>query len=139
MFTILRRAAAFGAVALLSASLAVSQNSPNSQPSAWAAKPDVAAFEKAENERLAVAQSTIDKIVSVKGPRTVENTLVPYDEAIRQINTAADFAVLMQQVHPDAAYRDHATAMLQKAVAVQTALSLNQDVYKSLAALDLSK
>jgi thimet oligopeptidase len=45
----------------------------------------------------------------------------------------------MQQVHPDATFRDHATAMFQKAGAAATALSLNQDVYKALQALDVSK
>jgi thimet oligopeptidase len=139
MLLIVRRTGIIGLLVLLSASLASSQSSPIPQSSVWAGKPDVAAFEKVENERLAAAQATIDKIVAAKGARTIENTLVPYDDAIRQINTTAYFAVLMQQVHPDAGFRDHATAMLQKAVAVQTALSLNQDVYKSLEALDLSK
>jgi len=136
---LLRRAVIIGALILLSALLAASQSSPSSQPSVWAAKPDIVSFEKVENERLAAAQATIDKIVAVKGARTIENTLTPYDEAVRQINTAAYFAVLIQQVHPDAGFRDHATSMLQKAVSVQTALNLNQDVYKSLGALDLSK
>ena len=45
----------------------------------------------------------------------------------------------MQQVHPDAAFRDHATAMLTKASAAQTAIALNHDVYNALAALDLSQ
>src|SRR5689334_15550209 len=101
MFLILQHLVITGV--LLSASLAASQSSPGSQPSVWAAKPEVAAFEKVENERLAMAQAAIDKIVAVKGARSVDNTLVPYDEAIRQINTTAYFAVLMQQVHPDAA------------------------------------
>ena len=45
----------------------------------------------------------------------------------------------MEQVHPDAGFRDHATAMLTKASAAQTAIALNHDVYNALAALDLSK
>ncbi len=45
----------------------------------------------------------------------------------------------MQQVHPDAAYRDHATAMTTKVSGAQTALSLNRDVYKAMASLDVSK
>jgi hypothetical protein len=31
------------------------------------------------NDRLAAGQKSIDQIVAVKGPRTIENTLVPYD------------------------------------------------------------
>ncbi len=110
-----------------------------SQPTMWASKPDVTAFEKIENDRLAAGQQAIDTLIAVKGPRTIENTLVPYDEAVRQNNSAGYFAGLMEQVHPDATFRDHATAMLTKASAAQTAIALNHDVYNALAALDLSK
>src|SRR5581483_8222147 len=110
-----------------------------SQPTVWATKPDVAAFEKMENDRLTAAQHSVDTLVAVKGARTIENTLGPFDEAIRQINSAAYLAGLMQQVHPDATFRDHATAMVTRASAVQTALALNHDVYNALAALDLSR
>ncbi|MFZ1009597.1 MAG: hypothetical protein WAN65_22345, partial [Candidatus Sulfotelmatobacter sp.] len=109
------------------------------QPTIWASKPDVAAFEKIENDHLAAVQSSIDTLLAVKGKRTIENTLVPYDEAVRQNNSAAYLSGMMEQVHPDATFRDHATAMVTKASAVQTAISLNHDVYNALAALDLSK
>jgi thimet oligopeptidase len=41
-------------------------------------------------------------------------------------------------VHPDTAFRDHATAMTTKVSVAATALSLNRSVYQALAALDLS-
>lgn len=110
-----------------------------SQPTVWAAKPDVSAFEKIENDRLSAAQTSIDTLLAAKGPRTVENTLAPFDEAVRQVNSAIYLAGLMEQVHPETAFRDHATAMLTKASAAQTAISLNHDVYNALAALDLSQ
>jgi len=69
----------------------------------WINKPDVPAFEKLEKERLTAAQRSIDQILAVKGPHTIENTLVPFDEIIRQYNTAGYLSVLLQQVHPDAA------------------------------------
>ena len=115
------------------------QSGPSSQPTVWATKPDAAAFETIVNDRLAESQKSIDQIVAVRGPRTIENTLVPYDEAIRQVNIGNYLANMMFQVHPDAAFRDRASAITQKATAVLTALSLNRDVYKALAALDLSK
>ena len=124
---------------LLLASTVTAQELPTSQPPLWAAKPDVAAFESMENDRLAAAQRAIDEIVAIKGPRTIDNTLAPYDEATRQLNAAAYFSSLMQQVHPDAAFRDHATAMTTKVSSAQTALSLNQNVYRALTALDVSK
>src|SRR5438552_15213860 len=110
-----------------------------SQPTIWASKPDVAGFEKIVNDRLAAAQPASDQITAVKGARTVENTLAPYDETVRQINAALYLSSLMQQVHPDATFRDHATEMVRKASAVQTALSLNRDVYQALSSLDLAK
>ena len=90
---------------LLIASLAA-YASPASQPTVWAAKPDATAFEKIVNERLAEGQKSIDKMLAVKGPRTIENTLVPFDEAFREISTGNYLASLMFQVHPDAAFRD---------------------------------
>jgi thimet oligopeptidase len=110
-----------------------------SQPTIWAARPDVAAFEKIETDRLAAGERAIATLLAVTGPRTIENTLVPFDEAVHQNNSAGYFAGLMEQVHPDAAFRDHATAMLTKVSAAQTAIALNHDVYNGLAALDLSK
>jgi thimet oligopeptidase len=74
----------------------------------WGSKPDVTAFEKMENAHLAAAQHSIDQIVEVSGARTIENTLAPFDEATQQLNAASYFSGLMQQVHPDAAFRDSA-------------------------------
>jgi thimet oligopeptidase len=115
------------------------QTAKISQPTIWAAKPDVAGFEKIENDRLDAGKLAIDQLLAVKGKRTIENTLTLYDEAVRQNNSAGYFAQLMEQVHPDAAFRDHATAMLTKVTAAQTAIALNHDVYNALAGLDLSK
>lgn len=114
------------------------QSMPASQPPLWSAHPDVAAFEKLENQRLAAAQQSIDRIAAVHGPHTIQNTLAPYDEATRQLDSANYLSGLMQQVHPDRAFRDSATAMTTKVGAAITALSLNRAVYQALAALDLS-
>jgi len=128
----------FFALALFAIDLRA-QDMPKDQPPIWASRPDVAAFEQTENGRLTTAQREIDRLVAVKGPRTIENTLAPYDEAIRQLNAAAYLAGDMQQIHPDAAFRDHATDMTTKVSSAQTALSLNREVYQALSALDLSR
>jgi thimet oligopeptidase len=124
---------------VLLATTVAAQEMPKSQPPLWSAQPDIAAFEKMENDRLAAAQRAIDQIVAVEGSRTIENTVVPYDEAFQQIDGAMNIAELIQQVHPDAAFRDHATAMETKASTAQTALSLNRNVYRALSSLDVSK
>jgi thimet oligopeptidase len=110
----------------------------DAQPPVWSAKPDLGAFEKIENDHLVAAQRAVDALVAVKAPRTLQNTLAMYDEAVRQINSANYLASVVEQVHPDTAFRDKATAMLAKANAAQTALSLNRDVYQALAHLDLA-
>jgi thimet oligopeptidase len=133
------RMAIFLCLPLLLAAVLSAQSVTVSQPTIWASKPDVAAFEKIENDRLAAGRSAIDTLVAAKGPRTIENTLVPLDKAFRQNNSAGYLAGLMEQIHPDATFRDHATAMLTKASAAQTAITLNHDVYNALAALDLSQ
>jgi thimet oligopeptidase len=127
------------ATVFASAIAAAAQEIPKSQPPLWITKPDVAAFEKTENDRLAAAQRSIDEITDVKGDKTIQNTLVPYDEAVHQIDSATYFAGLMQEVHPDEDFRNHATEMTRKVSAVATALSLNQSVYHALVSLDLSK
>jgi len=124
---------------LVLAAVLFAQKITVSQPTIWAGKPDIAAFEKIETDRLAAGQRSIDTLLSAKGPRTIENTLVPFDEAVHQNNSAGYFAGLMEQVHPDATFRDRATLMLTKASAAQTAVALNHEVYNALAALDLSK
>jgi thimet oligopeptidase len=130
------RISSFVLLALFSVLSAIAQNS---QPTVWATKPDAAAFEKYVNGKIAEGQKSIDQLLAVKGPRTIENTLVPYDNAVEQVNTGNYLANLMFQVHPDAAFRDRASEMTQKASAFQTAVSLNREVYKALAALDLSQ
>ena len=136
---LLARLAIFLGLPFLIAAVLSAQRITVSQPTIWASKPDAAAFDKIETDRLAAGQRAIETLLAAKGPRTIENTLVPFDEAIRQNNSAAYFAQLMEQVHPDAVFRDHATAMLTKASAAQTTIALNHEVYAALAALDLSK
>jgi thimet oligopeptidase len=111
----------------------------DTQPPIWAGKPDATSFDKIETDRLAAAEASIGKIVSGKKPPTIAGTLTAYDEALRQLNAAAYFSGLMEAVHPDATFRDHATAMTRKVSAAQTALSLNRAVYQALAAMDISQ
>src|SRR5258708_40243255 len=85
--------------------LAFAQEIPRSQPPLWTAKPDVAAFEKIENGKLAASSQSIDRLTAAKGPRTLENTLRVYDDAVQLLNSANYFASLMQHAHPPPAFR----------------------------------
>jgi thimet oligopeptidase len=115
------------------------QEAPKSQPPLWSGKPDITAFNKIEDDRLAAGQKFVDSMLAVKGQRTVGNTLVPFDAAVTQLNSTIYFSVMMQQIHPEEKFRDAATEMTRKASAAQTALQLNPDVYKALAGIDLSQ
>jgi Zn-dependent oligopeptidase len=115
---------------------AVAQTTPFG-PHLWDKPLDPAILEQ-RVDRLARAQKSLDALLAVKGPRTVENTLALYDDAIEQLDTAGNQSGLMQIVNPDAAIRDRAQAMVQKVSAASTALSLNTGVYQALSSMDVS-
>jgi thimet oligopeptidase len=105
----------------------------------WDGKPDAAAFEKTMNARLDRAQQTLNRMLAVKGRRTIENTLRPYDDILLELDSAGSQSGLIEEVHPDAGMRQAAQKMTQKVSAFATELSLNRAVYDALSALDLSK
>jgi len=90
------------------------------------------------NHRLDLARQSVDRLVAVQGPRTVDNTLAPFDEAADEISTAGMETGLLNAVHRDKAVRDLAQKLAQTVSAAQTDLSLNQKVYKALSALNVS-
>ncbi len=108
-------------------------------PHLWAPPVDPDIFEKRINEQLDIVQKSVDQILAVKGTRTIENTLQPYDAAVEALDTAGNGSGLIQSVDPAAAMRDRAQAMIQKVTSVATAFSLNQALYKAVAAIDISK
>jgi thimet oligopeptidase len=108
-------------------------------PHSWDQPLDPAVFEKRISEQLDRAQKSIEQMLAVKGPRTIENTLAPFDNATEKIDTAGMQSGLMLAVNPDAKVRDRAQAMVQKVSAVVTAISLNQAIFRALSDLDVSK
>jgi thimet oligopeptidase len=105
----------------------------------WTGRPGPDAFQKAQQTRLDRAQRTVDRIVAAKGPRTIQNTLRPYDDALLELDAVSSQASLLQNVHPDPALRGAAEKTSQAAQALASKLSLNRDVYDALASLDVSK
>ncbi len=128
--------AAIFAVALVSAAPTPAQTPYG--PHLWDAPltPDI--FQKRIDEQLALAQKSFDQMLAVTGPRTVENTLAPFDEATLHLDAAGMQAGAMQNVSPDAKIRDRAQQMIQKISTVATAVSLNPKIYNALAAVDAS-
>jgi thimet oligopeptidase len=126
-------------LAVLIAAMPLTAQTGSYGPHVWDKPVDPATFEKRIDEQLDVAKKSVDQLLAVKGARTIENTLVPYDNAVRALDTAGYQSGLMQIVNPDAAIRDKAQAMVQKVSTVATQFALNQALYKAMAELDVSK
>ena len=105
----------------------------------WTGITDGTSFEHVMDAKLAHAKATLDKMVAVKGSRTIENTLRPYDDISLELDAVSSQAQLIQSVHPVEAVRQTAEKISQKAGTFATELSLNRNVYDALAALDVSK
>ena len=67
----------------------------------WTGHPDAAAFAKMESQRLELAKSAIDRLIAVKGRRTIEDTLRLFDDATLQLDAASSQSSLLSNVHPD--------------------------------------
>ncbi|HZD47866.1 MAG TPA: M3 family metallopeptidase [Silvibacterium sp.] len=82
--------------------------------------------------RLARHQESIDRLLAVQGPRTLENTLRPYDEAVAELAATGSQTALLDSVYPDKEVRDAARALTQVVAQSGVALGLNQKVYQAL-------
>ena len=102
-------------------------------------RPSADAFRAACDAELAVAQTALDRILAVRGSRTVENTLVAYNDLMVHADNAAYYASLMESVHPDSAFRTTAETMTQKAQKFLSDASLNRKLFEALKAVDVKK
>jgi thimet oligopeptidase len=104
----------------------------------WTGTPDAAGYKDLNQRRIDAAKTEIQKMIAVKGKRTIANTLVPYDEASRYLDAAGAQSELIEVVHPDSTVRDAAEEMSQAVSDYATEISLDRRVYDALAALDLT-
>jgi thimet oligopeptidase len=88
--------------------------------------------------RLAAHEAALAALLAVEGPRTPENSLRPYDEAIEHLNLAGAQSGVLNSVAADKAVRDQAQDEAQRISMAGSALSLNREVYDALAAIDLT-
>ncbi len=96
-------------------------------------------FSKKLDAHLANAKKGVDQLLSVKGKRTIDNTLQRYDEILVELDAAGAQAGLMENVHPDETMRTSSEQFSQKISAFGSELSLNRSVYDALVAMDISK
>ena len=104
----------------------------------WTGHPDAAAFERIVEGRLARARSLLERLVAVAGPRTVSNTLVLYDDLMRELDRAASATGLIQKVHPDSTLRQAADRSDRRVSALATEISLDRRVFDAIGATDLT-
>jgi len=102
---------------------------------AWEAGDDPAALAAWVHRHMHLADVEVARLVAVKGPRTVANTLRTYDDANNELFLAQAQAQVLYGVGATAELRDKAQALTQEASDAATALSLNQAVYRALAAV----
>jgi thimet oligopeptidase len=109
---------------------------------AWSAGPEektsAASLEAWAAKHLDNYQRCIDQLLAVACPRTIENTLRPFDDAQAELAAAGQQSSLLDSVHPEKEVRDKAQALTQKVSEIGTLLSLNQEVYRALSAIDLA-
>jgi thimet oligopeptidase len=130
---------ALAALALSVAPGAIAQTAPSTQDPfhIWVQAKDPVAAEAWVNERLNEEKADLDKLLAVTGPRTVENTLRPFDDAENALTLAGNNAYLLYSLADSAALRDEAQALTAKISSVATDLSLDPRVYVSLSAVPL--
>jgi thimet oligopeptidase len=100
---------------------------------------DAKALESWVEERLLRHRRGIERLLAVDGPRSLENTLRAYDDAVAELSAVGSLTGLMHSVYPDKPVRDTAQALLQKISQAGVELSLNRDVYQALERIDASR
>ncbi|MDP9203334.1 MAG: M3 family metallopeptidase [Gemmatimonadota bacterium] len=86
---------------------------------------------------IANASLSLERVLAVKGRRTIDNTLRPYDEHLIRFN-AGQIVGLLQGVHPDSAVRAAAADGMRRRDSVSTSWRLDPRLYRALSAIDTS-
>jgi thimet oligopeptidase len=118
---------------------AIAQSAPPTDDPlhAWISGTNPAALETWVNQRLTDEAADVARLLAATGPRTVENTLRPFDDAQNQLSVAGNNAYLMFSLADAAPLRDKGQALEATISSASTDLSLNQKVYTALAAIPL--
>lgn len=122
-------------LALLSAALPVAAQNAADPLHGWTSASTPAAFEAWIQQRIVAEKADLAKLQSVTGPRTVENTLRPYDDAVNELAVAGNNAYLLYSLADTAALRDKGQQMAAQIGSAQTDLGLDPQVYKALSAI----
>jgi len=97
---------------------------------------DAAGFRAYTDNEMKEARAALDRLLALKGKRTVDNTLETYNQIQLHSDNAGYVSGLMENVHPDSTFRSAAETITQEVDKFQTDLSLNRAVYDALVAID---
>ena len=112
------------------------QNSPALH--GWLSAGDAPSLDAWIAERIAAYDAAIQTLLDAPEPRTVENTLRPFDDAANQLSLASNQSHLLYAVGATKELRDAAQLQAARIAAIGTELALNPQVYHALAAIDSS-
>jgi thimet oligopeptidase len=107
---------------------------PVAQPASAARE---SAFAATCRAGLGEARQLLSQVLGVKEPRTVENTLEPFNQLHLALSRAESTAGLMAEVHPDPQIREEARLCGQEVNAFVTELGLDRGVYDAFAGVDV--
>ena len=96
---------------------------------------DPASLKRELLSRVDRARASLSELLAVQGPRTVENTLQPYDDLFGQLWTAAGAAVAIESLHPDSAMREAVNEVRPSFQGLMAEVELRRDVYEALASI----
>lgn len=137
-FALIRRSLAYFIFGLFLLCLSAPASAQDDPLHLWVGKLDRAGAEKWVGNHLEREQKFLDELLAVKGTRTLANTLRPFDDAENELSIAGFESGLMFSVAPQKEVRDAGQDLTQKVQQANTALSLNEDVYRALKAVDVS-
>ncbi len=77
-------------------------------------------------------------VIAMEGLRTVESTLVPYNELILHLDATGSENYLFARVHPNESFRKTAEEGAKRVSRAYTELGLDRELYEALKAVDLT-
>ena len=92
----------------------------------------------ANRRDMELARARVARLKAMPSPRTVEEGLGAYDEAVSALSDASSRASVARNAHPSAAMREVAERCEQEVDALSTELSLDRGIYDALREIDLS-
>jgi thimet oligopeptidase len=132
-------AALLPALGLAPLTRAAAKGSSSQPPFFFSSNPDLAAYKAGAESELQRAQAALDRMLGAKGKRTIENTLVPYNEVMTLAENVAYQAGLMESSHPDSSFRVEAERQTRVATKFLDDISLHREVYDAIKAVDVAK